>query len=86
MPKAVKMYLTHITVICPNVPWDMMRYDRAVPATEDDAHKLVRLSRGSDDAKDHTVDFIIHSRVLGGPNVARWESFGCKITDKHSID
>jgi hypothetical protein len=86
MPKAVKMYLTHITVICPNVPWDMMRYDQAVPATEDNSYKLVRLARGSSDPADHVVDFITHKRTPSGPNIERWASFGCKITNQYSIE
>jgi hypothetical protein len=73
-----------VTVLVRDVPFDMMRYDHACPATEQDAGKLERIShrttrRDTDPmtADDRTITFICYA--YSAPTVGRWESFGCRI-------
>lgn len=70
-----------------SVPYDMMRYDRACPATEGDSGKLERLAHdrmvtelgGNPDAAAdaRTVEFLCYAP--GAPTVGRWRSFGAKV-------
>jgi hypothetical protein len=56
-------------------PFDMLRYDRAVPATESDSNSINREHRIG-----RMVELIRFSSAgKSGPCVARWASFGWKV-------
>lgn len=74
--KATKVYVSRVVVRCNRVPLDMMRYDRCVPATEEDAHKLERVE-GTGEAVD--VTFVRFAMNPGPPTEARWPGFGGKV-------
>ncbi len=81
MPKAKPdtFYVLLLTVdITSGVPFDMMRYDSAVPATEEDSFKLNRIADDCVTSGDRTVTFRVFSRNAT-INEARWNSFGCRI-------
>lgn len=78
--KASKIYVQRVVVQISSVPYDMMRYDNCVPATEQDAGKLERVAGGySDDPADRVVEFRRFARTPGGPTADRWRSFNCEI-------
>lgn len=60
-------------------PVDMLRYDRCLPATEEDS-KLVELS--FDDGQDRVEICMIKYHAERSPNLTdlRWQSFGWEIT------
>ena len=78
-PKSIRVYEQLLTVQISDVPYDMMRYDNAVPATEEEAHKLYRVAHGVGKPEDRTVIFRRFSRNTDGPTTGRWESFNCKV-------
>jgi hypothetical protein len=57
-------------------PFDMLRHDRAWPATESDARKLESPGYGREAINYRNVERAIKLRGLVGPTVARWASFG----------
>ncbi len=73
-------------------PIDMLRYDRAVPATERDANTITREGRTElvDDGKGNTVWTTSARRVSlvryssagkSGPCIERWRSFGWRVVE-----
>lgn len=79
--KPEKIFVQKLKVRVSVVPFDMMRYDCCVPATEPDAHKLERVASGSATAEDHVVDFVRYSRSGNPPTIARWKSFHCEVLE-----
>lgn len=65
-----------ITVRVGQVPFDMLRYDRACPWSEKDSGKLERIACGSAEPDDHVVDFVCFASGAPSP---RWASFGCQV-------
>lgn len=80
--KARKLYVTRVFVrIGHRIPFDMMRRDRCVPATEVDANKLERIASGRiRDEQDLNVAFDRFSLTANDPTLGRWASFGCTVT------
>lgn len=68
-----------IVVRIGDVPFDMLRYDRAVPDTETDAGKLERVSNGHGRPDDHLVTFACYA--WAAPTTARWASFGAQVVE-----
>ena len=56
-------------------PWDMLRYDRCWPASEDQIVALAPYHRGELFKNTRQVKM----RGLNEPTPARWESFGWKV-------
>lgn len=56
-------------------PIDMLRYDRAFPATEEDSAKALNVRWNPTDVVSVTVI------GLNDPSVDRWKSFGWKVSD-----
>lgn len=81
--KPMRIHLFSVRVRCCGMQGvlDMMRYDCCTPASEEDAHKLVRLARGSHDPDDRLVEFRMYSHSGSGPTVARWASFGHEVRE-----
>lgn len=77
--RATKVYVQRLTVNVCLVPFDMMRYDNCVPATEIEAHKLERVANGTEVIGDRTVEFRRFSMNDAPPTVDRWKSFGCQV-------
>lgn len=65
---------------------DMMRYDRCVPATEEDAHKINRIMQDSTTEDDRIVRLIRYSANDSKATVGRWESYGCMVLDERNPD
>ena len=64
---------------------DMFRYDRCVPATEDDARKIIRtMSETTIVAADHVVQLIRYAANDLPATDGRWRSFGCRVLDERS--
>lgn len=63
------------------VPFDMMRYDRAVPNTEMDAKKLERVADGQARDIDYYVQFRVYSSKKLTAAHPRWASFGVEVLD-----
>lgn len=79
--KPRRLYVTRLCVtIDGNVPFDMMRSDRCVPATEVDANKLKRIAAGEAREGDRQVLFDRFSLTTNDPTLNRWASFGCTVT------
>ncbi len=55
-------------------PFDMLRYNRAWPAHEDETYQL-----GPHYPQRNKITMVIHS--LDFPAINRWESFGFKVRD-----
>lgn len=53
-------------------PIDMLRYDRAFPATEEDSYKI-KYTFGTPSKNEPTIKL---KSNLRGPTTARWASFG----------
>ncbi len=83
--KPEKYYVQRLRVRVMSPPFDMMRYDRCVPRTEEDASKLYRITGVArcDTARatpeDHIIEFLRYTPIDGPPTVARWRSFACEI-------
>lgn len=81
--KKASFFVYTLVVRCRSVPFDMMRYDHAVPATEEDSNKLRRMARGlhpdHPDPDDLLVEFRVYSPIRRSQAEPRWESFGCEI-------
>lgn len=83
-PKAQPYYRFTLTItIKGRVPFDMMRYDNAVPASQEDAANLDRIARGS--ASHFAVRFVCFMPHADGPAVERWQSFGHHVHSVESI-
>lgn len=76
-------YVTILTVFVPGADAliDMLRYDACYPRTEGDAHKIIRLMNGTDDADDHIIELVRASVADVPHNEGRWNSFGCRVLD-----
>lgn len=72
-------FVYRLVIRCSSVPIDMMRYDRAVPDTEEDSNKLFRIMRGHESADDHVVAFRVYSTLRRTAPDPRWASFNCEI-------
>jgi hypothetical protein len=78
-PRAEKIYVTRVIARIGVIPYDMMRYESCVPASDDDVHKLERLASLTSSADDHLLTFVRFSRNPGPPTVERWRSFGSDV-------
>lgn len=78
-------YLSVLTVKINQNVLDMMRYDRCVPYSEEDAHKIMRVDAGVGGSIDQLVRFL---RLSANPDHAspRWASYGCTVLDERSPD
>lgn len=65
---------------------EMMRYDTCYPATEEDAHKLIRVCGGDGSPDDHLVVFMRSAAADNAPTEGRWRSFGCRVLDVRHPD
>lgn len=65
---------------------DMMRYDRCVPATEDESRKLWRMLGGETKPSDHLVKFHRFAAANTPATAERWKSFECAVLDERSTD
>lgn len=83
--KAQKIYLFRLTVRCSSVPYDMMRYDRCVPDSEEDAHKLERIASGNAVVGDRIVTFVQYCKTNMGPTLGRWPGFGGQVLSVEPI-
>ena len=73
--KSVKVFESYLVVEgVGEFPLDMLRYDCAFPATEQDAGVALRHERDR-----RRVMLIRRSVFEGGPEVGRWASFGWKM-------
>ena len=71
---------------------DMLRYDRCVPATEVESHKIMRLmtdnygARRAEDevARDRVIRLIRYAANDNPATKGRWESFGCRVLDERN--
>lgn len=80
MRKTTKMYTTYFIVEGASpFPMDMLRYDSAIPATENEAGVLDRINAPYVDAG--TVRVALRSVKVNtsGPTEGRWESHGWKV-------
>jgi hypothetical protein len=77
-----RTYTVLMTKFC-EFPIDMLRYDSAEPAAPEDAALIERLNDQENDKTDLDRFVVINlkSDWRNAPNVARWESFNCKITE-----
>lgn len=68
-----------------SVPFDMLRYDRCTPLTEQDSNKMERLAAADGSCwggvDDRTIKVLRTSPNGGMPAVGRWASFGITVTD-----
>lgn len=65
---------------------DMMRYDRCVPATEEDAHKINRIMQDNAQDEDRIVTLIKYSASGHKATAERWASYGCMVLDERNPD
>ncbi len=65
---------------------DMMRYDRCVPATEEDAYKINRIMTDTAQPYDRIVTLIRYAANNLPATKARWESYGCQVLDERNPD
>lgn len=82
--KMIKVTLRKLVVYCQRVPYDMMRYDNCVPATEQDSHKLDALADTHWAQRAHEdlyITFKMFDIPGNGPNTGRWESHACKVKE-----
>lgn len=84
--KPTKVYRSLVVVKVGGVPFDMMRYDSCVPATESDSAKLAAFVVGSDRPEDKVITFRRFSLNPGGPTEARWRSFCCEVLSWEPVD
>lgn len=61
-------------------PFDMLRYDRCWPRTEQDSYKL----SFEHDAEKRTVELL--TNVSHGPTGGRWHSQGWRVIDSKKIE
>lgn len=84
MSKSFKKEARYISRVIAHVPGadalvEMMRYDRCVPESEEESHKVIRMMNGSATADDHVVSLIRYAPSDVGPSEGRWRSFGCTV-------
>lgn len=73
--KASKLYLFRLTVEgSGDFPVDMLRYDRCIPFTGEDAHKV-----GAYSLEKRKVLLQMYSASKEGATKDRWASFGWKV-------
>ena len=79
--KASRIYVSLLTVEGRgDFPWDMLRYDRCVPYTGEDASKMDRIS-----LETRTIRLQMYSVVPAGPTVDRWKSFGWTVVSSEAV-
>lgn len=78
-PRYIQKFTVRIGTISSVI--DMMRYDSAWPASEEDSRKLERVMSmgGNPSPEDRVVTFLRAGRNANGPTEARWASFGCEV-------
>ena len=75
-----KFYIYRVTVRGNGeFPFDMLRADRACPASESDTYRMI-----DDGCREVTV--VIHTTTQRVPNVGRWESFGWKVISTEAVN
>ncbi len=81
-------YVSNLVVYVPSIESliDMMRYDRCVPATEDESRKLWRIQGGDASASDHYIRLTRYAAANTPATAQRWESFNCRLLDERSPD
>jgi len=81
-------YVTILTVHVPDAQaaFDMMRYDRCCPLTEEDSRRLWEISRigGSASTEDRIIRFMRFAAARNGCCRERWRSFACTVIDERS--
>lgn len=77
--KQTKVYVSLVTLKLLEVPFDMMRYDNLVPASEEDSYKLGRVADGSASPEDRIVKFRRFAMVPGEPTTDRYRGFGAMV-------
>lgn len=65
---------------------DMMRYDRCVPATEEDAYKINRIMQDLAKDDDRIIRLIRYAANDSKATSGRWESYGCLVLDERNPD
>jgi hypothetical protein len=75
-----KYYQTFVVRSVFEFPIDMLRYDEAFPATEQDSGKIHRSIVDHDRSELIQVARFVENKS-SMPTIERWQSFGCKITD-----
>ena len=79
-------YVSNLVVWVPSVEslLDMMRYDRCVPATEDESRKLWRILGHNASEADHFVRLTRYAAADTPATAERWLSFNCELLDERS--
>ncbi len=85
--KPTKTYRQRLEVRVMSVPFDMMRYDNCVPATEEESGKLERIAGHDPTLKpeDRIVEFRRFALVDKEPTIDRWRSFGCEVVSWENV-
>ena len=81
-------FVSQISVMVPDASAliEMMRYDSCYPASEPEAHKIMRLISGSVDPTDRLIRLTRVARNDLPPTEGRWRSFACRVLDVRHPD
>lgn len=66
--------------------WDMLRYDRCCPATEEESYKINRLVYGSARPEDHIIRLCRYAAAAIPATAGRWKTYGCTVLDERNPD
>jgi hypothetical protein len=75
-----KYYQTFIVNTRFEFPIDMLRYDSAFPATEQDSGKISRSLTDHESPLEVTIGRFVDTKKSNPPTIERWQSFGCSIS------
>lgn len=87
-PRRETAYVSQLLVFAHSLQglFEMMRYDRCFPATEDESRKMMKLLplAGDKQPSDHYIRLIRVAMNANPPTDRRWESFNCRVLDVRS--
>ena len=80
--KRMKLIEYRVTGAAGQFPLDMLRYDHAWPATEDDAHTIHSCLSG-DTPILHRVQILLYGHTC---HIDRWNSFGWRVMGSRQME